>query len=54
MDYKKMWLILKKIVIEEGKVFRDYNEDYYKGQEEEAEFILDQMEIIEEKERERQ
>lgn len=49
MNYKRMWLALKKIVIEEGKVFRYYNQDYYKGQEEEAEYILDQMEIIEEK-----
>lgn len=49
MNYKRMWLILKKIVSEEVKVFRYYNQDYYKGQEEEADYILDQMEIIEEK-----
>lgn len=47
MNYKRMWLSLKKIVSEEVKVFRYYNQDYYKGQEEEADYILDQMEIIE-------
>lgn len=51
MNYKRMWLALKKIVSEEVKVFRYYNQDYYKGQEEEADYILDQMEIIEEKEK---
>lgn len=52
MDYKRMWLILKKIVSEECGVFSSLNpesDDYLKGRENEAWYILDEMNIIEEK-----
>ena len=48
-----MWLMLKKIVREDGKAFRylkhDGNDDFYKGRENEAWYILSEMGIIEEK-----
>lgn len=50
MNYKRMWLILKKIVSEECGVFSwldPENGDYFKGREDEANDILEDMEIIE-------
>lgn len=59
MDYKRMWLVLKKIVGEECGVLHYLNSetddyDYVKGREDEANDILDEMDIIEEKYKERQ
>lgn len=53
MNYKRMWLILKKIVSEEYVVWRCLkNSEYFKGRnkgrQDEAKYILDEMEIIEE------
>lgn len=52
MDYKRMWLVLKKIVSEENDVLSYLNtekSECLKGRENEAWYILNEMEIIEEK-----
>ena len=54
MNYKRMWLSLKKIVEEECDIFGGEPEHtlpeeskYFKGQAEEAEYILEEMKLIE-------
>lgn len=58
MNYKRMWLALKKIVNEECDIFGGEPEHtlpeeskYFKGQAEEAEYILDEMKILEGREK---
>lgn len=54
MNYKRMWLFLKKIVEEEIDIFGgdvDYvmpkKIERFKGQAEEADYILEEMKLIE-------
>lgn len=54
MDYKRMWLFLKRIVKEEADIFGgdiDYvlpkKIERFKGHAEEADYILEEMKLIE-------
>lgn len=54
MNYKRMWLSLKKIVEEEADIFCGYSDyeiaektECFKGQAEEADYILAELKIIE-------
>lgn len=54
MNYKQMWLSLKKIVEEEIDIFGGEPEyilseksEYFKAQAEEADYILEEMKVIE-------
>ena len=54
MNYKRMWLALKKIVSEECDIYAGEQNftmpeklDYFKGQAEEADYILEEMKILE-------
>lgn len=50
MNYKQMWLTLKDVINEEVKDYKNLNQGndpYYKGREDEANDILDEIDIIE-------
>ena len=50
MDYKQTWLTLKDVINEEAKDYKNLNQGdnpYYKGREDEANDILDEIDIIE-------
>ena len=49
MDYKQTWLTLKDVINEEAKDYKNLNQGdnpYYKGREDEANDILDEIDII--------
>lgn len=50
MNYKHMWLTLKDVINEKAKDYKNLNQGddpYYKGREDEANDILDEIDIIE-------